>query len=131
MTHFLINLTMKIKKLKQCPKFIAGDKSELREILNPRKEKIKLCYSLAYARVKPNKKTMRHCLKYTEVYFIIEGKGLMHIDREQRKVNAGDTIYIPPNSIQYIENTSSTDLIFLCIVNPAWQPACEKIIRDK
>ena len=116
--------------MKNCPQFIAGDKSELREILNPQKEKLKLNYSLAYAMVRPGKKTLRHRLKYTEVYFIIKGRGIMHINKNKEKVNAGDTIYIPPGSVQYIENFSHNSLEFICIVEPAWKPECEEVLEE-
>ncbi|MGB9720636.1 MAG: cupin domain-containing protein [bacterium] len=121
---------MKIIRLKECAQFIAGDYSELREILNPRKTKLKLNYSLAYAKVRPGKKTLRHRLEYSEVYFIIKGKGIMHINKEKKLVKAGDTIYIPPNSIQSIENPSKESLEFLCIVNPPWQPHCEEVLEQ-
>lgn len=120
---------MKIKKLKDCKQFIAGDNSILREILNPHKESLELNYSLAYAKVKPGKKTLKHRLKYSEVYYILKGKGMMYIDKEKRSVNSGDTIYIPPDSIQSIKNTGKSDLEFLCIVNPPWEPACEEILE--
>ncbi len=121
---------MKVVRLKNCPEFIAGDNSRLKEILNPRKEKLKLTYSLAYAMVKPGKKTLRHRLKYTEVYFIMKGRGIMHINKKKENVNAGDTIYIPPGSIQYIENSGRKLLEFICIVEPAWQPECEEVLED-
>lgn len=53
----------------------------------------------------------------------------MHINREKTMVKARDTVYIPPRSIQHIENVGRSDLEFLCIVSPAWEPSCEKIIR--
>ncbi|MEM3112669.1 MAG: cupin domain-containing protein [candidate division WOR-3 bacterium] len=120
---------MKIKSLKQCPEFTAGDNSKLREILNPKKEGLKLNYSLAYAQVKPKKRTLKHRLKYTEVYFIINGKGMMHIDRKKRIVKSKDTIYIPPGAVQFIENIGTQPLEFLCVVNPAWEPKCEEVLE--
>ncbi|MCX7995481.1 MAG: cupin domain-containing protein [candidate division WOR-3 bacterium] len=120
---------MIIKRLKNLRQFTAGDDSKLKEILNPRKEKLKVSYSLAYAKVGKNKKTLRHRLKYSEVYFILKGTGVMHIDNEKKVVKAGDTIYIPPYSIQFIENKGKTSLEFLCIVDPAWEPDCEEVLE--
>ena len=51
------------------------------------------------------KATWKHAMKTTEVYFILKGKGIMHINDEVEEVGAYDTIYIPPNAVQYIENT--------------------------
>ena len=52
----------------------------------------------------------------------------MHIDNELEKVYAGQAIYIPPNSVQYIENIGKSDLKFLCIVDPAWKKEDEEIL---
>ncbi|MFH1379439.1 MAG: cupin domain-containing protein, partial [bacterium] len=87
---------MIIKKLSACSQFTAGDKSILREILNPIKTTLPIPYSLAHASVKPGNKTLAHRLKTSEVYYIIEGSGIMHIDNESETVSAGDSIVIPP-----------------------------------
>jgi len=51
----------------------------------------------------------------------------MHIGDESEKVGPGHCIYIPPNADQYIENTGPADLIFLCIVDPAWREEDEEV----
>lgn len=116
------------KTLRSCKVFTAGDKSMLREILNPRKERLKARYSLAWARVKPRHKTIPHRLRYSEVYYILKGTGEIHVNRRRRKVKTNDTIYIPPNAVQWIENTGRTSLDFLCIVDPAWEMSCETLM---
>ncbi len=120
---------MYIKHLKDCPEFIAGDDSHLREILNPGKEKLKINYSLAWAMVKPREKTLPHKLKNCEVYYIIKGTGIMYINNEEKSVKENDTIYIPPDAIQFIENTGKQNLEFLCIVDPAWKLDIEQILQ--
>jgi len=117
-----------IKHLKNCPEFVAGDKSHLREILNPKKANLKINYSLAWAKVAPGEKTLPHKLKATEVYFIIKGDGRMHINNEEELVRRNDSVHIPPDAVQYIENIGKGNLEFLCIVDPAWQPTLERII---
>lgn len=120
---------MRIKQLKRIKEFIAGDNSQLKEIINPRKENLKLRYSLAYARVGKNKRTLKHRLKFSEVYFIVKGTGVMHIGKDKKIVKSADTIYIPPGSIQFIENKGKSPLEFLCIVDPAWEPGCEEALE--
>lgn len=122
---------MLIRHLEDCTAFLAKDHSLLREILNPKKDKIKAGYSLAWAQVKPGEKTLTHTLKVCEVYFILKGKGTMYINNETQDIFKGDTIYIPPNAAQFIENKSEENLEFLCIVDPAWEPELENIIKDK
>lgn len=53
----------------------------------------------------------------------------MHIDDESSKVLPGQAVFIPANSRQYIENTGTADLVFLCIVNPAWKSEDEFICQ--
>lgn len=119
---------MYVKYLKDCGEFIAGDDSILREILHPDKVGVPIHYSLAHAKVEVGQKTRPHSLKSSEVYYIIEGKGLMHIDQEAFEVGPDFTVHIPPNSVQYIENIGSSDLEFLCIVDPAWRQEDEEVL---
>ena len=52
----------------------------------------------------------------------------MHINNESETVGPQDTIYIPPEAIQYIENKGSTELEFICIVDPAWRSEDEMVL---
>ena len=119
---------MFIKDTKTCKEFIAGDNAILRELLHPGKDAIKLQYSLAHAMLKPGDASCRHKLKSAEVYYILEGEGMMHIDNESAKVCPGQAIYIPPDALQWIENVGQCDLKFLCIVDPAWRKEDEEIV---
>ena len=119
---------MFVKYLKDCREFIAGDDSILREILHPGKGDLPIHYSLAYAKVNAGQKTRPHILKSSEVYYVIAGQGLMHIDQESLEVGPGCAIYIPPDAEQYIENTGNSDLKFLCIVDPAWRQEDEEVL---
>jgi len=119
---------MFIKHLQDCSEFIAGDQSHLREIFNPNKNKLNLHYSLAWAMVRPREKTLPHKLNFSEVYYIIKGVGKIHIDNEEKSISANDTVYIPPQAVQYLENIGEENLEFLCIVDPAWEPKVEQII---
>ena len=118
---------MLVKYLKDCREFIAGDDSILREVLHPEKADISVGYSLAHAKVDAGQQTKPHKLKSSEVYYVMAGQGLMHIDQESFEVGPECAIYIPPNAVQYIENTGNSDLKFLCIVDPAWRQEDEEI----
>jgi mannose-6-phosphate isomerase-like protein (cupin superfamily) len=119
---------MFIRDLKQCEEFTAGDNTILRELLHPAKADLKLRYSLAHAVVKPGKASRPHRLKTSEVYYIMEGEGVMHIDDESAPVRPGHAIYIPPNAKQYIHNAGNADLTFICIVDPAWRKEDEDVV---
>jgi mannose-6-phosphate isomerase-like protein (cupin superfamily) len=118
---------MLVKKLHECAEFIAGDRTRLRELLHPDKQALDLRYSLAHAIVDVGETSTPHSLKTSEVYYILEGEGEMHIDQEVQKVEAGDAIYIPPNAKQYIHNCGDKPLIFICIVDPAWRAEDETV----
>lgn len=120
---------MFVKKFKDCAEIIAGDSTVLRETLSGLNDPVQCRYSLAHAGLAPGNKSLRHALKTTEVYYIVRGKGMMHINDEVQEVCPQDTIYIPPESIQYIENTGDEELEFLCIVDPAWKIEDEIIVK--
>ncbi len=120
-------MTMFIKHLSNCDEFIAGDGSILCELLHPDKADLQIRYSLAHAKVKPGQVTKPHKLKVSEVYYILTGQGLMHIDEESFEFNPDCAIYIQPNSTQYIENTGDSDLKILCIADPAWRKEDEQV----
>jgi mannose-6-phosphate isomerase-like protein (cupin superfamily) len=120
---------MRIRRLSQCTEFIAGDLTRLRELLHPDRDyPFGGRYSLAYAVVQPGGKSRRHRLKTDEVYYILSGYGLMHVDDETAEVKPGEAVEIPPNSVQWIENLGPNDLVFLCIVDPAWRAEDEEAL---
>jgi mannose-6-phosphate isomerase-like protein (cupin superfamily)/2'-5' RNA ligase len=123
------NQKSRIIHLRDCDEFVAGDGSVLRELLHPDKTDIAIRYSLAHAVVKPGERTKPHRLKTTEVYYIIEGQGRMHIDAETSEVSENCAVYIPPGATQSIENIGATGLVFLCLVDPAWRREDEETVE--
>ena len=83
---------------------------------------------MAHAVLPAGQTSLKHRLKSDEVYYIIEGRGKMHVDREVIEVGAGYAIDISPGSVQWLENTGVNDLVFLCIVDPAWKIEDEEIL---
>ncbi len=71
---------MLIRKLGACEEFVAGDGTLLRELLHPDKQPLELRYSLAHAIVPVGQTSIPHSLKTTEVYYILSGRGEMHIN---------------------------------------------------
>jgi mannose-6-phosphate isomerase-like protein (cupin superfamily) len=110
-----------IKKLTDCREIVAGDRTRLRELLHPDRDEVRIRYSLAVARLEPGRSSMPHRLKTAEVYYLVRGSGVMHVGAEARRVETGDAVYIPPDSVQRLENTGKEEIEFLCIVDPAWR----------
>ena len=121
---------MLVRRLEKLNEIIAIDDTILREIINPLHDdrNLNLGYSIAHAIVKPGNASLSHRIKTSsEIYYILTGRGRMYVDEETEDVGAGDTIYVPPNAIQHIENTGDTDLVFLCIVYPSWRAEDEEL----
>jgi len=119
---------MFIRDIKDCAEFVAGDGTSLRELFNPAKDPLELRYSLAEARLKPDGISLLHRLTTSEVYYILEGAGEMEIDGERAPVGPGQAVYIPPGASQRIRNTGNAELVFICIVDPAWRPEDEQVL---
>lgn len=64
----------------------------------------------------------------TEVSYVLEGKGIFICDGKEHRVKAGSVIYIPKGEVRVIKNTTERPLKYLCIVDPAWQPAYEHVL---
>ena len=111
---------MFIKNLNDCEEFTANDGCRLRELLHPKNDPVTLPYSIAVARVEPGKQTYKHKLTQTEVYYIFSGTGCMHVEEETESVKPGDVVLVPPNATQWLENSGTTELNFMAIVNPPW-----------
>jgi mannose-6-phosphate isomerase-like protein (cupin superfamily) len=122
---------MLIRRLHECKLITALDDTRVREILNPEHDTLNLFlnYSLAHAMLKPGKKSLPHKFhEASEVYYVLKGQGIMHINGETAEVFPGDTIHIPPQAVQWIESHGEEDLEFLCIVYPAWKPDAEDLV---
>jgi mannose-6-phosphate isomerase-like protein (cupin superfamily) len=123
--------TMIILDVADCPREKVMDGSLLAELLHP--DKVpgaqRLRCSVAHAIVPPGIATHPHVLKNsTELYYILDGTGEMHIGTRSAPVHAGQIVLIPRGRSQYIKNTGTGDLVFLCIVTPKWQAADEELV---
>ncbi|PKG33354.1 cupin domain-containing protein [Methanoregula sp.] len=122
---------MLIRSVADCSHTRVIDRSVLCELLHPDKvpEAAGLGCSIAHAIVSVGESTLPHVLdRSVELYYILEGEGEMHIGNEQEFVRAGQIVYIPPKARQYIRNSGTGDLVFLCIVSPKWQEGDERLI---
>lgn len=119
---------MLIRKLANCSEIVAGDGTRLRELLHPERDyPFTGRYSLAQAVIQPGERSTPHRLTSSEVYYIMSGQGRMHIDDDTADVSPGDAFEIPPGATQWLENTGSQPIAFLCIVDPAWQQEQETV----
>ena len=50
-----------------------------------------------------------------EVYFFVQGTGMMIVDEEKFRVNAGDVILIPDGAFHRVINDGEMNLVFNCV----------------
>ena len=118
---------MLTKPLSACSEILAGDNTILRELLHPSRDPAAVGYSLAHAKLAGDTASLPHRLKTSEVYYFISGRGLMHVDGETTSVAEKQALYVPPGATQHLENIGNDDLVFLCIVDPAWRAEDEEV----
>lgn len=112
---------MDIRNLDATTPFVTKDGSEIRELLAWRNSCVRN-QTLAEARLPPGGSTAPHHHRRTEeIYYILEGRGLMRIGAEQREVGPGDAIAIPPGEVHEISNIADRVLRFLCCCAPGYE----------
>jgi mannose-6-phosphate isomerase-like protein (cupin superfamily) len=112
---------MDVVNIAKVEPFTTKDGSEIRELLAYRNSSIKN-QSLAEARLPPGASTTgHHHVATEEIYYLLDGVGLMQIGEEQRQVGPGDAIAIPPGAFHQITNTGADVLRFLCCCAPTYE----------
>jgi len=86
-------------------------------------------YSLAYGELAVGEKSKEHKMEMQELYYIIQGKGKITVNKEEKEIEEGDVIVIPENAKQKLENIGKERLRFLMIVNPPYDPEKEQILE--
>jgi mannose-6-phosphate isomerase-like protein (cupin superfamily) len=120
---------MFIRDISRSQEIIAGDNCFLKELINPLKDKdLDLRYSLSVGRIQLGGETYLHRLKNSEVYFLLKGTAEVYINDDVAVVGAGQAIYVPPGGAQRVKNVGSEELLFACIVDPAWEADDEEIL---
>ena len=120
---------MTIKKLQDIDVLDGGEGTKIRQVFHPHNTFDGIRYSLSHSSLESGKKSKLHKMKTSEIYYILEGEGILQIDKDAFKVSKDQAIYIPPQTRQCIENTGKNDLKFLCIVDPAWKLEDEIVLE--
>jgi mannose-6-phosphate isomerase-like protein (cupin superfamily) len=109
---------MTVCQLSEQEPFTTQDGSTIRSILDRTNAPVEK-QSLAEASLPKGGATQRHYHKESEeLYFLLEGDGVMEIDGESREVGPGDAILIPAGAWHQI--TARSDLRFLCCCAPPY-----------
>jgi mannose-6-phosphate isomerase-like protein (cupin superfamily) len=54
-----------------------------------------------------------------QIYYFLEGEGMVTIDGERHLMRAHDYVYVPPGVRHSVSNTGTNGLVFLVITTPA------------
>ena len=115
------------KQVDRIPAIHAGDASQLREILHPDRDAATVHYSLAHAQVSPGRRTLRHSLDRSELYYVLSGEATVYLDDSPYPLCSGSALLIPPGLEQWVQNDGSEPFVFLCVVDPPWTENGETI----
>jgi len=109
---------------------IQGDEgTKIKQYFHPHNTLNGINYSIAQFTLEPGKKSKLHKMRSSEIYYILEGNGILRTDEDIHHMEKDDSVFVPPNSKQFIENTGSINLRFLCIVEPAWKTVDETVLE--
>lgn len=120
---------MSIRRDSEIESIQGNEDAKVKQFFHPHNTLNGINYSMAQFSLGSNKKTKRHKLKSSEIYYILEGDAEITIDKESFELKKDDSAYVPPMSEQFIKNIGKTDLRFLCIVEPAWKASDEIMLE--
>lgn len=115
---------MQIIKRNDVSSFITKDKSEIRELYRSE------AMSLAEAVVNAGETTEYHYHNTSaEIYYIVEGNGMMEIEGEEQEVSKDQAIIIPRTKKHRIRNLERRPLRFLCLCTPPYDDEDTVLMR--
>jgi mannose-6-phosphate isomerase-like protein (cupin superfamily) len=94
--------------------------SEIRPLVDRTTSSVTQC-SLAEELLPPGASvTPHHHEVLEEIYYVLEGAGVMTIGDERREVAAGDAVYIPKHCRHTLTNTGAQMMRILLVCGPAF-----------
>ncbi len=120
---------MSLRKNSEIDSIKGNEGTKIKHYFHPHNTLNGINYSLAQFSLESGKKSKLHKMSSSEIYYILEGAGILHINDESYQLEKDDSAYVPHNAKQFIENSGTGDLRFLCIVEPAWKPEDETLLE--
>ena len=74
------------KKIEESKSFLGEEGTEIRQIFHPHNTLNGINFSLAHSIILSGKRSKPHKMKSAEVYFVLQGEGIIHVDDETRKI---------------------------------------------
>ena len=120
---------MSLRRNSDIESFQGNEGLKIKQFFNPQNTQNKINYSIAQFTLESGEKSILHKIKSSEIYYILEGSGILYVNDESHNLEKDDSAYVPPNSKQFIANVGTNDLKFLCIVEPAWKADDEVLLE--
>jgi len=120
---------MSLRKNSEIDSIQGNEGTEIKQYFHPHNTLNQINYSLAQFTLEPGKKSKLHKIRSSEIYYILEGNGNLNVNEDTYHLEKDDSVYVPPNSKQFIENTGEDNFRFLCIVEPAWKTDDELLLE--
>jgi len=76
--------------------------------------------AITLVEMEPGGRQHVHSHEPEQMYYILEGSGIMTVDGEQRQVNAGDCVFYPAFAEHGLENTGGSILRYLSAASPSF-----------
>ena len=68
-----------------------------------------------------------HSHKPEQMYYILEGHGVMNVDGKEQTVQAGNCIFFPPSTVHGLKNTGEGMLRYISAASPSFTlDQCER-----
>ncbi|AJW70602.1 cupin domain-containing protein [Nitrosopumilus adriaticus] len=120
---------MSVQRNSEIKSIQGNEGTKIKQYFHPHNTLNGINYSIAQFTLESGMQSKPHKLKSSEIYYILEGSAVLTVDEEPHKIEKDDSLYISPNSKQFIKNVGSGDLRFLCIVEPAWKAENEVLLE--
>ena len=115
---------MKIIKKKNAPQY---ERDNIRSFLLVAESTVGAKHiTTSLVEMEPGGAQKPHHHETEQCYMILEGNGIMEIDGEKATVGAGDTVFIPSNSVHSLYNESQTTLKYLSAGSPVFGTKSER-----
>ena len=100
---------------------------KLVNLLHPDLDPLTADMSMALVKMDPGQSIPDHKMENTtEYYYFISGSGKMTVNGREIAVSPGIAVSVPSGAVQSIVNTSSDELTYICVDNPAWSKKNER-----
>lgn len=114
---------MEVRNLEDAESFTTKDGSTIRELLGLPTSALVRNQSLAEATLAAGQATQRHYhARSEEIYFLLDGGGVMEVDGDTREVGPGDAVLIPPGAWHTL-SAGPAGARLLCMCAPAYTDA--------